>query len=92
MIVSDDNNNNDYDDYDEIANIPVTVLEEYSGHGVHGIKPVLLYEPTPHSPGAVGFDVGLNDGAVGFDVGLNDGFLVSTDVGFLVCTGIFVGV
>ena len=83
MIVSDDDDN---------VIIPARVLEEYSGHGVHGIKPVLLYDPTSHSPGDVGFDVGLNDGAVGFDVGLNDGFLVSTDVGFLVCTGIFVGV
>ena len=53
--------------------IPGTVLDEYSGHGVHGSNPIVLQNPTSHSPGAVGLTVGVYDGlfvSVGRFVGL----------------------
>ena len=85
MIVSDDDDN---------VIIPATVLEEYSGHGVHGSKPVLLYDPTSHSPGDVGFVVGLNDGLL-VSVGLFVGFSVGSEGpgvgGAAVGTGVICG-
>ena len=45
---------------------------------MHVSKPVLLYDPTSHSPGDVGFVVGLNDGLL-VSVGLFVGFSVGSE-------------